>query len=238
MSATDDVVSTRKISDLYVRGYKSDERVKLPAAYTRPGIPINRSHIPTPDTARQWPHLEEIAHHLTPLQDVEVTLLIGYNCAEALMPRDVVPSLNNEPYAQKSILGWGIVGMAENDDETRICHRAIGYPNTDILNIGRASVVCEFRAKEWISPSHLSSLVDHELNQPNDVTDTKISYEDHQFMKQMEAGIHEADDHHYETPLPFKQGNPYMSNNRPMAVKRRMQKDWKYHENTLPSWKT
>ena len=100
MSATDEVVSTRKISDLYVRGYKSDERVKLPAAYTRPGIPINRSHIPTPDTARQWPHLEGIAHQLTPLQDVDVALLIGYNCAEALMPRDVVPSLNNEPYAQ------------------------------------------------------------------------------------------------------------------------------------------
>ena len=93
ISATDEVVSTRKISDMYARGYRSDESVKLPAAYTIPGIPINRS--PTPDTARQWPHLEVIAHQLTPLQDVVVALLISYNCAEALMPRDVVTSLNS-----------------------------------------------------------------------------------------------------------------------------------------------
>ena len=74
--------------------------------------------------------------------------------------------------------------MAGNDDESWICHRTIGYPNTDILNIGRASVVCEFRATYLISPSHFSSLMDHELNQPNDVTDTKIWYEDQRFMKQ------------------------------------------------------
>ena len=36
------------------------------------------------------------------------------------------------------------MGKAGNDTESKIiCHRTIGYTNTDILNIGRASVVCD-----------------------------------------------------------------------------------------------
>ena len=43
---------------------------------------------------------EWMIHRFAPLQEVEFALLIGHNCSEALMSRDVVPSLNNEPYAQ------------------------------------------------------------------------------------------------------------------------------------------
>ena len=43
---------------------------------------------------------EWMVHRFAPLQEVEVALLIDHNCSEALMSRDVVPSLNNEPYAQ------------------------------------------------------------------------------------------------------------------------------------------
>ena len=43
---------------------------------------------------------EWMVHRFAPLQEVEVALLIGHNCSEALMSRVVVPSLNNEPYAQ------------------------------------------------------------------------------------------------------------------------------------------
>ena len=90
-SATDEVASTQNISDPCVRGHKSDGIFKLPiTAYTIPHIPINLSHIPTPDTARQWPHLEWIVHQLTPLQDVEFALLIGHNFNIALMSIDVV----------------------------------------------------------------------------------------------------------------------------------------------------
>ena len=90
-SASDEVASTQNISDPCVRGHKSDGIFKLPiTAYTRPHIPINLSHIPTPDTTRQWPHLEWIVHQLTPLQDVEFALLIGHNFNIALMSIDVV----------------------------------------------------------------------------------------------------------------------------------------------------
>ena len=90
-SATDEVASSQNISDPCVRGHKSDGISKLPiTAYTIPYIPINLSHIPTPDTARQWPHLEWIVHQLTPLQDVEFALLIGHNFNIALMSIDVV----------------------------------------------------------------------------------------------------------------------------------------------------
>ena len=45
---------------------------------------------------------EWMVHRFAPLQEVEVALLIGHNCSEALMSRDVVPSLNNEPYDTES----------------------------------------------------------------------------------------------------------------------------------------
>ena len=42
--------------------------------------------------------------------DVEVGLLIGSNCTRAIVPREVIPGILDEPYALRTDLGWGIVG--------------------------------------------------------------------------------------------------------------------------------
>jgi hypothetical protein len=105
MSSRDEIVNTREISNLCVRGYNREEIIQLPPAYSRPQIPTERTHIPTPETAKGWPHLERIADELTPLQDVEVGLLIGYNCTQAFVPREVIASAFAGPYAQRTSLG-------------------------------------------------------------------------------------------------------------------------------------
>ena len=55
-------------------------------------MPANKSHIPTPQMARKWPHLEAMADKLMPLADCEVGLLIGYNCSRALAPKGGYPT--------------------------------------------------------------------------------------------------------------------------------------------------
>ena len=83
----------------------------LPDTYTRNIMPANRAHIPTPEVARLWPHLEHQANLIPPLQDCEVGLLIGHNCIKALTPRDVITPTGDGRYGQRTDLGWGIMGL-------------------------------------------------------------------------------------------------------------------------------
>ncbi|XP_061759356.1 uncharacterized protein arhgef25a isoform X5 [Nerophis ophidion] len=110
LSSKDTVIPSQKLTGLQVRGFYSSKRIHLPVTYTREFIPVNLSHIPTPNAARAWPHLEHLADEIAPLIECDVGLLIGYNCSQALVPKVVMSGRNNEPFAQKTDLGWTIVG--------------------------------------------------------------------------------------------------------------------------------
>ena len=62
---------------LRVRGYSSAVYIDLPCSYSKNCIPVNREHIPTCETAKQWNHLRTIATKIPPLLECEVGLLIG-----------------------------------------------------------------------------------------------------------------------------------------------------------------
>ena len=109
-----------------VRGVKEQTEIPLPRTYTRDIIPS----IPTPETARKWTHLKRIADQLTPYkEDLDVSLLLGINCARAIKPREVIPGNDDDPYAQRTTLGWGIIGMVEpgrcNFEERVDVHRIV-----------------------------------------------------------------------------------------------------------------
>ena len=61
--------------------------------------------------------------------DVPVALLIGYNCPQALLPREAIPHPDGGPYVQKTDLGWGIVGISyiqqNTDDLFGTSHRIL-----------------------------------------------------------------------------------------------------------------
>ena len=110
MSAVNQKISTTKVMNLQVRGYTSEERVTLSTAFIRSAIPVNRDHIPTTDTAKQWPYLHKIADKVSSLLDIDVGILIGYDCTQA---RDIVNRIQaqgNGPFALETVLGWDIVG--------------------------------------------------------------------------------------------------------------------------------
>lgn len=131
MYAVDKLVDIEKIMGLLVRGFDSCERIPLPDSYTREIIPANRSHIPTSDVARKWPHLENIATQFMDLNSYEIGLLIGYNCPKALMLRKVIPPDGDGPYAQRTDLSWSIVGIVNHcpveDDTVGVSHPDLAY---------------------------------------------------------------------------------------------------------------
>lgn len=86
MMGKDFIVQSERVSGLRVRGFTSHGLISLPPAYTRDSIPLERSHIPTPETARRWNHLNKIAQEIPVLLDCKVRLLIGYDCSRALAP--------------------------------------------------------------------------------------------------------------------------------------------------------
>lgn len=122
----DVIVGCKRAKGLRIREYTSAQYTDLPSTYTRDFIPLNREHIPTCETAKNWSHLATIAAELPPLMDCEVPLLVGYNCPAALAPRQVITGDTSQPYAVKTDLGWSIVGSLVADDsgdETGFCHR-------------------------------------------------------------------------------------------------------------------
>lgn len=69
MTSRTTVVSSQRVNDLQVRGYFSSKKIALPPVYTREFIPVNRTHIPTDETAMAWSHLEHLHEEVAPLQD-------------------------------------------------------------------------------------------------------------------------------------------------------------------------
>ncbi|CAG2214433.1 unnamed protein product [Mytilus edulis] len=140
MHAENHIVDSRKIKGLVVRGFDSEVRIPLPQVFTRDIMPANRSHIPTAEMARRWSYLEHLAEKMMPVRDCEFGIFIGYNCPRALIPREVIPSIDNGPYGQKTDLGWGIVGIVDplqidNCDSIGFSHRTLALQVPNELSI-------------------------------------------------------------------------------------------------------
>ena len=243
MTAKSKIIQSRKLNDLVVRGYDSTEKISLPTAYTREHIPVNISHIPTPDTANRWPHLKGISHKIQQLQKCEVGLLIGYSCPQALAPRNCITGEGNQPFAVETVLGWSIIGRLNLQDDTDnqigMSHRIITRPidkGFQLSSINQQSsshhvqFVCNTKGREEII--HINFILESDfLETQND--ETCLSQKDLQFLKIVEH-IHQDKDGYYSMPLPFDQGRPNLPNNRYMAkkrldhLKRRFDKDEKY----------
>ncbi|XP_064631672.1 uncharacterized protein LOC135489964 [Lineus longissimus] len=221
--AGEEVISCDKISGLIVRGLTDKEAIQLPGTFSSDCIPANRDQIPVPDSVSKWPHLQGVAAHLTPKLDAEIGLLIGANCARAIKPRELVHGREDEPYAVKTALGWGVIGTT--------CEEGVAGNGSFLTGTASRHFAFVSRAKE-ITTSQLARMFDMDFSENN--TEDKISMEDRYFMRKVAEGIHTAQDGRLEIPLPFKEDTVTMPNNRNAAVKRlnslraRMQRDEKY----------
>ncbi|XP_030585762.1 uncharacterized protein LOC115780619 [Archocentrus centrarchus] len=243
MASKTTVVSCQRLSGLQVRGFNSEKKITLPTAYTRKFIPANRDHIPTPETARAWAHLEHIADKLALPQSCEVGLLIGYNCSQALLPREVVSGEENQPFAQRTDLGWSIIGYAspymDGGDAIGVSHQVITRQVTPSLQLPSSRnhevhYVCRTQIKEVISSDIIKAL-ECDFNEKV-AEDNYFSQDDLQFLSKLKQGIRHKEDGHVEMPLPFKGERPNLPDNIQCAVhrlkylERKLRRDRQYYQ--------
>ena len=84
-------------------------------------------------------YLEGVANEIFPNTDISVGLLIGTNRAQALKPKEVIPSRESSSYAVKTILGWCVVGpiscTSKNSEEVS-CNR-VSVEDAGSKNLGK-----------------------------------------------------------------------------------------------------
>ena len=88
-------------------------------------------------------------------------MLIGCNCPKAIKPKEVIVGRGEDPYAVRTLLGWGIIGpvslseCVERDCEEHAvssCNRIIvGGVDTGSHGINRTFVLSS-QTKEEITP--------------------------------------------------------------------------------------
>ena len=232
MHGKDAAISSEKVNGLLVQDYKCQVTIALPNTFSAHTIPARREQIPRPEAALNWVHMKKIAGQLMPYRhDVEVGLLIGSNCTRAIVPREVIPGILDEPYALRTDLGWGIVGRVSwcpdyDGDLFGVTNRIIarevsesGVPPTVQSGNRRCLFTLGTRTKEVLNPFQINEMFEMDFSERLTGTRT-LSQEDKTFLKRLEEGIHQRSDDHYEMPLPLRDDMPSLPNNRSLALRR------------------
>jgi hypothetical protein len=141
-------VRCQKVTGLVIRGLNDELKIPLPKAYTRNAIPAQQSQIPDPQSAKLWTHLNVIAEDLmVPHDDVEIGLLIGANCPQAIKPREVIPGNDDDPYVVK-------FGTTSSPG----CANAALKATADYAEVECGSRVADFVRKNFYVDDGLTSL--------------------------------------------------------------------------------
>jgi hypothetical protein len=248
MHADKEVISSHKIKGLTVCDYNHHVSIPLPTAFSCTTIPAKRTQIPCPEMTRQWSHLAKIENKLMPYQhDIEVGLLIGSNCSRAIMPREIIPAgPDNGPYAQRTDLGWGIIGNVtkakrkqdEDQENEHVTHRVISRSvrDTNLRHQKASHFSIKTTTKEVINPVQVRQMMESDFSEARASDQPALSQDDRKFMLKMERGIRQRENGHYEMPLPFREEEPKMPNNKPIALNRltrlktRLDHDEQYRE--------
>ena len=117
-----ETVSSNTVKGLVVKGVGQDSEIHLPVTYTRASIPASNNLIPKPETVQQWPHMKDVKIPAYK-EGLSIDLLIGFNCLPALVPKEMKAGADDEPFAVRTNLGWGVTGLvnrrsADNDSHT------------------------------------------------------------------------------------------------------------------------
>ena len=102
-----------RVVSLRVSSFDGSGELAIPHVFARPNLRLSSSNLITEAEVQRWPHLRDLPLHHAEID--EVTLLIGQDCPEALMPLTVVPGSKGEPYAIRSILGWTVSGPVSSN---------------------------------------------------------------------------------------------------------------------------
>ena len=192
--------STARVASLTVTSLDGSDSVHLSQVYSKPELHLNTDNLVTEEEVSMWPHLKDLPLHHASIE--EVTLLIGQDCPDALVPLTTVPGGRGEPYAVRTCLGWTVNGPVSKRKKTASVSFFTQQESLALLQ--------EKVEKFWRLDS--SSIFDHEK---------AMSMQDKAVLSRWQAtAVYE--DGHYTLPIPFRDQQPRFPDNREMAERRLM----------------
>lgn len=219
-------VESKKVRGLEILDFHKEHVIQLPVTFSREEIPASRSQIPKKEVVNHWPHLRQVADEMMPYdQTIDVSILIGNDCPRAIRPRQVVTGGEDDPYAQKSLLGWGIIGkvcLTSESSDAVTCHKTASRESVKFAT--------PTSAKEVLCPQKVIETLEKDFADEN-MGEQSLSVEDQKFLKLMGNGIKKRPDGHYEMPLPLKSRDSSMPYNRHVAEKRWNQLNARFRRN-------
>ena len=220
-----EMILTQKITGLVIENLERNTQIRLlNAVYCRNYIPSRRDEIPRPGVAKEWQHLAKLAEEIPQYQEnAEIGLLTGSNCPKAIKPQEVIPGKERDPYAMRTLLGWGIIGPVSKLDKDDVeiyetsCNRVVV---TEIASEKKPNIVFvpESRVKEIIDPLLINKMFELDFHENSNMSPTYSSIDDKTFLRKVSDGIRLRTDGHYEIPLPFNDDEIKLPNNKGLAA--------------------
>ena len=107
-----------------------------------------------------------------------------------------------------------------NDEPTNVAHRIVTHV---AVPRGERERRCTFSikkvVKEVINPQQIRQMMESDFSERSSEVQS-LSMDGNKFLEQLEYGIHQTDNGHYEMPLPFREKFPKLPNNKRLALHR------------------
>ena len=204
--------TTARVVSLRVSSLDGSEELTIPQVYARPNLHLSSSNLVTEAEVQRWPHLKDLPLHHAEIDDV--TLLIGQDSPEALMPITTIPGGKGEPYAVRTRLRWSVSGPVSNSSK-KVFPISHYISNGDLLH--------EKVERFWKLES--SGIYEQERG---------MSTEDRRALELWDKNVSFSDGH-YTLPIPFKNPALKLPDNQQMAekwlssLKRKLLKNYDLH---------
>lgn len=142
---------------------------------------------------------------------MDIGLLIGFNCSVALLPRQIISAGDNDPYAIRTTLGWGVTGVI---DVKKGNHVSSNIVCRDVLNCNTSHFSFRTQVKE-VTNAQVRQMF--EIDFCERPQEERVSLQDRRFLRILKDSIHKREDGHFEMPLPFKHNCMKLPDNRSIA---------------------
>ena len=193
----DSLVDSFLVRDLVISDLDENNFIALPVLYTRTEIPVTKDDIPTQEDVDLWPHLGGV---YLPNVSAEIGLLIASDVPEALDPLEVKHSEHGGPYASRTRIGWVVNGPLGRYHQ--------GPHSTSFFV--KADTELQQMVENYCNLDFNESIADIR---------TDLSQDERRFMTSVEESTL-LKDGHFEIPLPFKDRQFQVPNNRTQAEQR------------------
>ncbi|KAL7880976.1 hypothetical protein SRHO_G00032300 [Serrasalmus rhombeus] len=215
------VVDTCIVNGLEISSLDGNQFIPLSEVFSevfsQKTIPVTKDNIPQQEDVNRWPHLKDVK--LSSIQ-TGIGLLIGANVPKAMEPLQVVNSVDDGPYAVRTVLGWTVNGPLRGG-----CNAKEGE-KLSTVTVNRISVA---KLEELWQLQFKQDFPDAGQNE-----NIEMSKEDYQFMAKVSQSAKLVDGH-YSICLPLRNKSMCIPNNRSVAeqralnLRKRFTRDVKLH---------